>query len=88
MSTKGGLGAALRKGHDIGCRAVQVFTSSPRQWHAPSVSDAQVADFKKAQVETGITQVISHDTYLINLCAPTPEIREKSLVSLKKELGR
>lgn len=88
MSTKGGIGNALRRGHEIGCTAVQVFTSSPRQWYAPTLSPEQVADFKKAQVETGIQQVVSHDTYLINLCAPTPEIRSKSIESLTKELIR
>lgn len=88
MPIKGGIGNALRRGKEIGCTAVQVFTSSPRQWYAPEVSAEQVADFKKAQAETGIDHVVSHDTYLINLCAPTPEIREKSIASLKKELGR
>ncbi|HMS54012.1 MAG TPA: deoxyribonuclease IV [Fimbriimonadaceae bacterium] len=88
MSTKGGLGNALRKGKEIGCTAVQVFTSSPQQWYAKEVSPDLVADFRRAQEETGIRSVVSHDTYLINLCAPTPEIRDKSLHSLKKELLR
>lgn len=88
MSTKGGLGNALRKGKEIGCSSVQVFTSSPQQWYAKAVTQEMVVDFRRAQEETGITSVVSHDTYLINLCAPTPEIREKSLHSLINELKR
>lgn len=85
---KGGLGSAVRTGHAIGCTAIQVFTSSPRQWYSAPISDEQVADFKKAQEETGIRDVVSHDSYLINLCAPTPEIAEKSFASLAAELVR
>ncbi len=85
---KGGLGQAVRAGHAIGCTAIQVFTSSPRQWYRAPVSDEQVADFRKARFETGIVDVVSHDSYLINLCAPTPEIAEKSFVSLAGEIER
>lgn len=88
LSVKGGLGTAIRGGHAIGCTAQQVFTSSPRQWYSAPISDEQVADFKKAQAETGITEVVSHDSYLVNLCAPTPEIAEKSYASLLAEMGR
>ena len=85
---KGGLGNAVRTGHAIGCTAIQVFTSSPRQWYSAPISEEQVADFKKAQEETGMRDVVSHDSYLINLCAPTPEIAEKSFTSLSGELKR
>lgn len=88
IPVKGGLGAALREGAKIGCAAVQVFTASPRQWRAPAISGEQIADFKRAQAETGIQSVVSHDSYLVNLIAPTDEIAAKSFASLKQELGR
>lgn len=88
MPSAGSLGDTLRSGCKIGCTAVQVFTSSPRQWYAKEVTGDMIADFKRAMVETEINEVISHDTYLINLCAPTPEIRDKSIASLKKEITR
>ncbi|MEQ1821012.1 MAG: deoxyribonuclease IV [Fimbriimonadaceae bacterium] len=88
VSIKDGLGEAVRRGHAMGCTAIQVFTSSPRQWYSRPVSDAQVADFRAAKAETGLTAVVSHDSYLINLCAPTPEIAEKSFAGLKGEIER
>lgn len=72
----------------MGCAAIQVFTSSPRQWYSKSVSQGQVDDFKKAQKETGLTEVVSHDSYLVNLAAPTPDIADKSLDALKGEMIR
>lgn len=88
MPTKGGLGNALRNGKAIGCAAVQVFTSSPQMWRAAPVTQQKVDDFKAAQMETGITTVVSHDSYLVNLCAPDPELRKKSFEGLKGEMMR
>lgn len=88
MPIKGGLGNALRAGHAIGCTAVQVFTSSPRQWYAGPITDEMVRDFREAQKETGITAVVSHDSYLVNLSAPTPELAVKSRKALKEEVFR
>ena len=88
MRTSKGLGNALRDGAKIGCTAVQVFTSSPQTWHTPPITQDKVLDFKKAQQETGITQVITHDSYLINLSAPDAAMREKSIKALTNELAR
>ena len=88
MPTSGGLGNALRKGKEIGCTAVQVFTSSPQMWKSAPATAEKVADFKKAQEETGITEVVTHDSYLINLCAVDPAMRAKSIAGLTHELNR
>ncbi len=88
MPIKKGLGNALREGAKIGCTAVQVFTSSPQTWHSAPITPDKVADFKKAQTETGITQFVTHDSYLINLSAPDRELREKSILGLTNELNR
>jgi deoxyribonuclease-4 len=88
MKTSKGLGNALREGKAIGAEAVQVFTSSPQMWRASSVTPEKIADIDKAREETGITQIVSHDSYLVNLCAPEPEIREKSFKGLKGEIER
>ena len=88
MPIKQGLGAALRNGKKIGCDAVQVFTSSPQQWYSKPLTPDMVEDFQKAQVETGITQVVSHDSYLINLCSVDQALAEKSFEGLKAEMLR
>ncbi len=88
MPVAGGLGNALRNGKAIGCETVQVFTSSPQQWRAKEVTEAMVEDFRRAREETGISQVVSHDSYLVNLCAPDPAKRRQSIGGLVAELGR
>lgn len=72
----------------MGAEAVQVFTSSPQMWRASSATPEKIADFQTAQAATGLTEVVSHDSYLVNLCAPEPEIRQKSFEGLKGEMIR
>jgi deoxyribonuclease-4 len=88
MPTGKGLGDAIRAGHAIGCTAVQVFTSSPQTWRAKAITDEMVTDFIAAQNDTGITAVVSHDSYLVNLCAPDPDKRAQSIRGLTDELNR
>lgn len=88
MGIKNGLGAAVRNGHAIGCTAIQVFTSSPQQWYSKPVTQESVDDFKKAQKETGIDHVVSHDSYLINLCSVSEDLAKKSFEGLKSEIVR
>ncbi|MEI8281587.1 MAG: deoxyribonuclease IV [Armatimonadota bacterium] len=88
MPIKNGLGGAIRQGHKIGCTAVQVFTKSPQLWKAKPISDEMVADYQLALSETGISSVMCHDSYLINLAAAGEELREKSLAGLTDEMNR
>lgn len=84
----GGLQNAIRGGHAFGCRAVQVFTSSPQMWRAKAVTPAMVKAFREAVEETAMPAVICHDSYLINLCAPDLDRRTQSINGLKGEIER
>lgn len=88
MPTGKGLGDAVRRGKAIGCTAIQVFTSSPQQWKGRRPDPSKVADFKRALSETGIEKVVSHDSYLINVASPDPELRNKSKLAILEEMTR
>jgi deoxyribonuclease-4 len=88
MPMAGGLGAAVRAGAAIGCEALQVFTSSPQQWKAKPITDKMVEDFQKAKQTTGLNFVVSHDSYLVNLSSPDPDLAAKSFEGLLAETRR
>jgi deoxyribonuclease-4 len=88
MPASGGLPKAIRQAKEIGCTAVQVFTSSPQQWRSKEVTDQMAADFKAAVAETGIKALVSHDSYLINLCSADPAKLEQSIGAMKGEIER
>ena len=86
MSIAGGLSEALIRGASIGCTAIQIFTKSNRQWAPKEPTQEEISLFAKTQKETGITQVIAHASYLINMGSPDPDIHRKSVIAATKEL--
>lgn len=88
MPAAGGLHKAIRNGHAIGCTAIQVFTSSPQQWKGRVITDEIAEQFQQAVKETKMKALVSHDCYLVNLAAPSEEIREKSVNALTGEMER
>ena len=88
MSVAGGLHNALLEGKRLGMTAVQIFTKNQKQWAAPPLTKQQIDDWRKHQAETGIRDVVSHDSYLINLASTNPDIRAKSLKLFGEELIR
>jgi deoxyribonuclease IV len=88
MPTAGGVQTAITSGDAIGCGAVQLFTSSPRQWRSSPLKDETVAAFKSARDDAGTAFLIAHDSYLINLAAPPGDILDKSIAAFREELVR
>jgi len=88
MPTGKGLGDAVRRGQAMGCTAIQVFTSSPRMWKGSPADPAKEKDLRAATAETHVPILLSHDTYLVNLCAVTEGVPEKSLATLIDEMTR
>ena len=89
MPTAGGPHNAITDGVAIGCRSVQIFTASPRQWRAPSIKPEVAEKFKEVVAQSGLTKTIAHDSYLINLAAePGSDVSEKSRAAFRGELER
>lgn len=89
MPTAGGHHNAITDGVAIGCRSVQIFTASPRQWRAPSIKPELAAKFKEVVTENNLSKTVAHDSYLINLAAePGSDVLEKSRAAFKAEIER
>lgn len=88
MSIAGGVDLALTRGAVVGCDAIQMFTRSSNQWRARPLADDEVSRFRAGQIETGVSPVVAHDCYLINLASPDPALYEKSIAAFGDELDR
>jgi deoxyribonuclease-4 len=84
----GGLHNALLKAHALGADAVQIFSRNPRGWQARPLATEEVELFKQTRAETGISPVVVHANYLINLAAADVGIRQKSIASFREEVVR
>ena len=87
VSTAGGLVNAHARGVEIGADAIQVFNQSPRMWKPTRWKDDDVAAFLELMDDGPIESVVIHAVYLINCASKDPEIRAKSLISLKHSLA-
>lgn len=88
MSIAGGVHTAVDRATSIGCTALQVFTKNNNQWNGKPFTQEDIARYKQKISAAGIAPVVSHDSYLINLCATNPDILKKSRAAFIDELER
>lgn len=87
-SAAGGAYNALLEGHEIGASTIQLFTANQKRWESAPLTDEAVAQWKKTLASTGLKQIMSHDSYLINLGAPNEENLNKSRAAFRTEAVR
>lgn len=88
MSIAGGVHTAVDRAVSVGCTALQVFTKNNNQWQGKPNAEQDIALYKEKIAAAGIAPVVSHDSYLINLCATNPDILKKSRAAYIDELER
>lgn len=88
MSIAGGLYNAFAEGERKGCDTIQIFVKSSNQWKAKPITDEELEKYHQEQKRTGIEPVVAHDSYLINLGSPDPDLLEKSRQAFLVELQR
>ena len=88
MSVAGGVSKAVERAVVHGCEALQIFSKNASQWKGKPLDPAEVRAFRRRIEETGITPVVSHASYLINMATTFPLLREQSIAALIDELER
>ena len=86
VSVAGGVHNAPGRAADIGAVVCQVFTKQPNRWAEPSIPDDIAARYRAAA--TDLAFVASHDSYLINLASPRPDLWRQSKDCFAGELQR
>lgn len=87
-SAAGGIHRALLEGRDIGATTIQLFTSNQKQWQGRPLTPEMIETWYRTLDDTGLSHIMSHDSYLINLGGPRLEILEKSRKAFAEEIGR
>lgn len=86
VSASGGMENAPKRAADIGCNAVQIFTSSPRTWQPADPEKINADGFNQACQEHGIIENVIHAIYLVNLASDKPELVAKSRAIIINDL--
>jgi deoxyribonuclease-4 len=88
MSVAGGVANAVDRAVLHGCEALQIFAKNANQWRGKPLDPDDVRRFRARIDETGITPVVSHASYLINLATTSAPLREQSIAAFIDELDR
>lgn len=88
MSISGGLEMALLRGSKTGCRTIQLFTKSPNRWEERFLEESEKERFLSLRKQLGISPIISHNSYLINIASPDRHLYDKSKDALLCEMRR
>lgn len=90
VSASGGVENAPVNAYSIGAKAFALFTKNQRQWKSAPLSAASISAFKNNCEKYGFapSQILPHDSYLINLGHPEEEGLMKSREAFIDEMMR
>lgn len=86
LSTSGGIDLAIEQAQRIGANCLQVFSGSPRMWRRTPLDKINQAKIFAAQQACGVTPLVTHALYLVNLASDKPELLQASIDSLIHDL--
>ena len=90
VSASGGVENAPLNAHEIGAKAFALFTRNLRQWKSSPLTSRSIDLFKERCAAYGYlpSQILPHDSYLINLGHPEAEGLTKSREAFLDEMQR
>jgi len=88
VSIAGGTWEAAARAREISATGAQVFTKQANRWVERDIEAEEAQRFRAAMAETHVRWICAHDSYLINLASPDPELRARSIESFRAELRR
>jgi deoxyribonuclease IV len=88
ISIAGSLDLAFDRAAALGCTAMQIFVTNPREWALRAIQEEEVKNFTKKSRTYDVKPVCVHMPYLPNLASSDKDISEKSILSLKENIER
>ena len=81
---------ALESARKLGCNALQIFSASPRMWQGgpARIPEMDAAAFRARREELRLGPLVIHANYLVNLAAPQPMLRTRSIQTFHDEIVR
>ena len=90
VSASGSIDKSVDNAVERDCSAFQIFTRSPRSWHAKELTKEVIDAFKSKLKDSKIDRfaICAHMPYLPNLATPKDDAFEKSVNTLINEVER
>jgi deoxyribonuclease-4 len=88
MSVAGGLPRAVDRAVAHRCDTLQIFAKNASQWRGRPLPPDEIREFRTLVRKSGISPVVSHGSYLINLATADTALRDQSLEAMGDEIDR
>ncbi len=88
LSISRGLSWALKKAEELGCDILQIFSRNPRGWRRGEISEGEAERFREDLMNSSISTLILHTSYLTNLATSDEEIYRLSIGAIKEDMER
>ncbi len=90
VSSENGVSNAPEIAYDMGAKAFAIFTRNPSRWKSKAITASEAEKFKSNCDKFGFnaSQILPHDSFLINLGAPDAEKLAKSREAFLDEFRR
>ncbi len=88
VSISKGVYNAPKRGRDLDCDAIQIFSKNQMQWQAKPFTEDDINKFRENVEKYEIKDVVIHTSYLINIGSPEKEKLKKSQDALIDEFHR
>jgi deoxyribonuclease-4 len=85
-SIAGGVDNAVEEQLEYDGNCGQIFSHSPQVWQDPNIGDDEAEQFRQLSDDNDVGPWVIHTSYLVNLCTPKDDLREKSIDSMQKEV--
>jgi deoxyribonuclease-4 len=87
-STAGGVENAAERAYRLGCNALQIFSSSPRQWKPYELARPQCDEMLRLREKYDLRPLVIHANYLVNVAGGNAEFHTKSVAAFRGEIER
>jgi deoxyribonuclease-4 len=85
-SIAGGVHNAVEEQMAVGGNCGQIFSHSPQVWQQPDIGEEEAEQFRELAADNDLGPWVIHSSYLVNLCTPKADLREKSVASMQEEI--
>jgi deoxyribonuclease IV len=87
-SIQGGVSEAVALADKLKFSAMQIFTKNNNRWFSKPLEEEEIEKFKSRLKSSGLKFVVTHDSYLINLCSKNKKTLKLSRNAFIDELKR
>jgi len=88
VSMSGGLIAAAKEAHSYGANTFMIYTGAPQNTKRKAIADLKINEGTAFMKENGISHIVVHAPYIINLASCKPSIYELAKTFLTSEIER